>query len=517
MIKAQRVKRGFHSLALLSALVLAGCSSTDPNANIPAPAKTAGSADQALKPTYKATQQTGPEVLMSAGQNNGSYINARRALVRSSLPDPKGIQLSEWVNFFPYDYPQPQGRIPFAASSEMAETPWNPNTKLLRIAIKADDIQTNERKPANLVIFVGTNNVDLSLVKLSLTNLANQLSARDSLAIITSSGENGILLASTAGNNKDKILSAINNLKSGSVGKDSERLAQAYELVKKSYISDSINRVILAGNSNFNAGFKEIQDVKSFFSNGKNAGISLTAVGFAASQFVPSSLADIAYEGNGVYSYIDNERDANKVWAEQLSSTQTPVAKAFSMKVEFNPTYVKAYRLLGYESADGQNSNQTNHDVVVTGQKLTALYEIIPAGSPESWSNEKFGPTFTPSYSSNISKTKELAIAHLRYKMPNSQSQAFPIEFPISEAQMKAQLDKSSKDFRFAAAVAAFAQQLRDNGVTTGQFTLDDTLKLAREGEGSDKFELRGEFIQLIQNAQEALPKTSPIKGQSSK
>ncbi|WP_053007651.1 vWA domain-containing protein [Pragia fontium] len=516
MTKAQSVKRGIHSLALLSALVLAGCSSTDPNMNLPAAVKTAGSADQITKSAHKANAQTGPEVLMSAGQNNGSYNNMRRALVRSELPAKNGIQLAEWVNFFPYDYPQTQGRIPFSAVSEMANTPWNPNTRLLRVAIKADDAQTSERRAANLVVFVGADGSDLSLIKLSLTRLVNQLTAQDSLAIITTAGDNGVLLAPTYGSSKDKMLSAIDNLKSGKANKDTDRLSQAYSLAKEHYLTDGINRVIMAGNSNFSAGFKDIAEAQNFFANQQNSGVSLTALGFTATQFTPSSLAEIADEGNGVYSYIDNQRDADKIWSEQLRSTQTPVAKDFSMKVEFNPSYVKAYRLLGYQ-APATDNESANKGIVVTGQTLTALYEVIPAGDAGNWAGQEFGPIYTPSNSSYLSKTKEMAMVHLRYHKPTAQGDSQRIELPVPASRMNTPLKDSSQDFRFAAAVAAFAQQLKDGGVTTGNFTLNDTLKLANEGQGSDKFELRGEFIQLVKNAQEALPKASPVKGKEDK
>lgn len=515
MTKAQSVKRGIHSLALLSALVLAGCSSTDPNLNLPSPAKTAGSPEQEIKQAYKTSAQNGPEVLISAADNNGSYNNMRRALARSSLPGKDSIQLSEWVNFFPYDYPQPQGRIPFAANGEIAVTPWNPNTRLLRVAIKAGDTQASaERRAANLVVLVGGEGADLSLIKTSLTHLVNQLTPQDTLTLLSASGDKGVLLEPTTGDKKDKMLSAISSLSSGKTLQDSSRLTEAYTLAKDHYIADGINRVILVGNSTYNAGFSTVQDASDFFANHPAAQISLTTLGFTASQFSPSPLAEVAYVGHGVHQYIDNVRDSDKVWDEQLSATQTPVAKEFSMKVEFNPTYIKAYRLLGYQAPSEESSNAANSGVVVTGQTMTALYEIIPAGSSEEWSAEQYGFIGTPSANSYLRQTKEIAMMHLRYKTPNAQGTPQRIELPVPESQMNNTLDNSSKDFRFAAAVAAFAQQLKDNGTSTGTFTLDDTLKLANEGRGADKYDLRSEFIQLVGNAQNELPKSSPVKGQ---
>lgn len=509
MTKAQSVKRAITSLAMLSALAISGCSSNDPNANLPSPAKIAGVPDQLLNQMYKKNEQTGPAIMMSAGQNNGSYNNARRSLVRNNLPEKNTIQLSEWVNFFPYDYPQPKGRIPLSALTETSQTPWNQNTKLLRIAVKSDDIKAAERPAANLVVFVGTDGSDLALIKKSLTILANQLSQQDSLSIITSSGDKNVLLVPTSGAEKDKILSAISNISSGKAGKDGQRMAQAYTLVKQHHIQGGINRVIIAGNSHFKAGFTHIQDVQNFFNQPLNADVSLTALGFGVNKYQPSSLAEIAYEGNGVYSYIDNQRDAEKIWNEQLNSTQTLIAKDFAINVEFNPDYVKAYRLLGYQSERDNGSNSKG--VVVTGQTLTALYEVVPVGSAEGWSNPSYQPVYTPNYSSKLRSTTEMAMVHIRYKQPNGSDQR--IDMPVPSTQMQTALNDSSQDFRFAAAVAAFAQQLKDNGASTGQFTLDDTLKLANAGKGSDTFELRGEFIQLVESAQNQLPSSSPIKG----
>lgn len=509
MTKAQSVKRGITSLALLSALAISGCSSSDPNANLPSAVKTAGVPDQPSNQMYKQNTQTGPEILMSAGQNNGSYNNMRRSVTRGALPEKNGIKLTEWVNFFPYDYPQPRGRIPFSAMSETSQTPWNQNTKLLRIAVKADDVKAAERPAANLVIFVGTDGSDLALIRQSLTRLAEKLTKQDTLSIITASGDKGVLLAPTSGAERDKILSAIGKISSGKAGKDSERLAQAYNLANQRYIQGGINRVILAGNSGFNAGFSDIPSVQNFFSQ-QQGNISLTTLGVGVSKFQPSSLAEIAYEGNGVSAYIDNIRDADKVWDQQLNSTQTHVANEFAMNVEFNPSYVKAYRLLGYQSE--RNNGAASKGAVVTGQTLTALYEVVPAGGYENWSGEAYGPIYTPDSNSNLRSTKEMAMVHIRYKQPsNGASQR--IEMPVPATQMETALNNSSKDFRFSAAVAAFAQQLKDNGATTGKFTLNDTLKLANDGKGSDQFELRGEFIQLVEAAQNQLPSSSPIKG----
>ncbi|WP_261832579.1 vWA domain-containing protein [Leminorella grimontii] len=506
MTKAYRVNRKIASLALLSTLVIAGCSSTDPNANLPAAAKTTAGAEQGAMYTVSSA---GPAMSISAGQNNGSYLNARRSLVNGKLPDRQSIQLNDWVNFFPYSYPQPQGRIPFSASSEIANTPWNSETKLLRVVVKADDIQAAERRSANIVVLVNPDDTDLSLVRLSLTKLVNQLTPQDSLAILTYAGDNGILLAPTPGSSKDKMLSAIDNIKSGRAGKGSEsRLAQAYQLAKEHYVANGVNRVILAGGSGFNAGFKNVMQAQSFFSDAQTADISLTTLGFAVNRFAPSALAELATIGHGVYGYIDNERDAEKTWAEQLRSTQTPVAKNFLMTVEFNPSFVKAYRLLGYQPTNATDEGQ---GVVVTGQALTALYEVVPAGSNGGWEGE----TFTPNANTYLRPTQEMAMVHLRYQQPTEQSAPQRIELPVPSSQMSTSLMQSSKDFRFAAAVAAFAQQLKYNGAATGQFTLDDTLKLAKAGKDDDRFELRGEFIQLVEKAQEALPKNSPIKGQS--
>lgn len=327
MTKAYRVNRKIASLALLSTLVIAGCSSTDPNANLPSAAKTSAGAEQESK--YGITT-TGPALSIAAGQNSGSYLNARRSLINGRIPDKQSIQLTEWVNFFPYNYPQPKGRIPFSGNSEVAATPWNPATKLLRVAIKADDLQAAERRSANIVVLVNPDSTDLSLIKLSLTKLVNQLNAQDSLTILTYAGDSAVVLAPTAGSSKDKMLSAISNIKSGKAGKDSEsRLSQAYQLAKERYIAGGVNRVILAGNSAFNAGLKNAEQAQSFFSSPQTANISLTALGFAVNSFTPSALADLATIGHGAYGYIDNERDAEKAWSEQLRSRRPRLPKTF--------------------------------------------------------------------------------------------------------------------------------------------------------------------------------------------
>ena len=446
-----------------------------------------------------------PVSTFSADVDTGAYANVRRLLNQGSLPPEGAVRLEELVNYFPYDYALPTDGSPFGVTTELAPSPWNPHTRLLRIGIKASDRAVAELAPANLVFLVDVSgSMDrregLPLVKSTLKLLVDQLRDQDRVSLVVYAGESRVVLEPTSGRDKAKIRTAIDQLTAGGSTAGASGIQLAYQMAQQGFIDQGINRILLATDGDFNVGISDFDSLKAMAAEKRKSGVSLTTLGFGVDNYNEHLMEQLADAGDGNYAYIDNLREARKVLVDQLSSTLAVVAKDVKLQVEFNPAQVSEYRLLGYENRALKREDFSNDKVdageIGAGHTVTALYEIVPAGERGWLEPLRYAPAKAPQQGG---KQGELAMLRVRYKAPQGGSSRL-IERPIS-AQQPASLSAASPDLRFAAAVAAFSQQLKD-GRYTGNFSLSDTAKLARGAKGEDPYGLRGEFVQLVELAQ---------------
>lgn len=452
-------------------------------------------------PVQAVAQQ--PVSTFSIDVDTGAYANVRRFLNDGSLPPKDAVRLEELVNYFPYAYPTPEGDVPFSVATELATTPWNPETRLLRVAIKAADLSAAELPPANLVFLVDVSgSMDrregLPMVQSTLKLLVDQLRPQDRVALVTYAGNASVVLESTAGSDKAKIRTAIDQLTAGGSTAGESGIQLAYQEAQKGLLKGGINRILLATDGDFNVGISDFETLKQLAADKRKTGVSLTTLGFGTDNYNEQLMEQLADAGDGNYAYIDNLREARKVLVDQLSSTLAVVAKDVKIQVEFNPAEVSEYRLLGYENRALKREDFSNDKVdageIGAGHTVTALYEVVPVGA-KGWleplrytqANEKPG------------KAGEIAWLRLRYKAPEGGASQL-VERPIGKDQATP-INQASEDLRFAAAVAAFAQQLGD-AKYTGDFSLADSARLARGAKGEDPFGLRGEFVQLVELAQ---------------
>ena len=444
-----------------------------------------------------------PVSTCSLDVDTGSYANVRRFLNGGQLPPKDAVRLEELVNYFPYAYPLPQGDAPFGVSTELAVTPWNPQTRLLRIAIKASDRSVEELPPANLVFLVDVSGSmhrreGLPMVQGTLKLLVEQLRPQDRVSLVTYAGDSQVLLDSTPGSDKAKIRVAIDQLTAGGSTAGESGIQLAYQQASKHLIEGGINRILLATDGDFNVGISDFDSLKQLAADKRKTGVSLTTLGFGVDNYNERLMEQLADAGNGNYAYIDNLREARKVLVDQLASTLTTVASDVKLQLEFNPAEVSEYRLLGYENRALKREDFSNDKVdageIGAGHTVTALYEIVPAGG-KGW----LEPLRYQSSAQPAGKSGELAWLRIRYKAPGEASSRL-LERPIALNEAKP-VAAASEDLRFAAAVAAFAQQLKD-GCYTGDFDLAQSIALARSGKGEDRYGLRGEFIQLAVIAQ---------------
>ncbi|WP_017526112.1 vWA domain-containing protein [Pseudomonas fluorescens] len=441
-----------------------------------------------------------PVSTFSVDVDTGSYANVRRFLNAGRLPPEGAVRLEEMVNYFPYHYALPTDGSPFGVTTEVAATPWNPRTQLLRIGIKASEHAVAELAPANLVFLVDVSgSMDrregLPLVQSTLKLLVDQLREQDRVSLVVYAGESRVVLPPTSGRDKARIRNAIDQLTAGGSTAGASGIQLAYQMAREGFIDKGINRILLATDGDFNVGVSDFDSLKQMAVDQRKSGVSLTTLGFGVDNYNEHLMEQLADAGDGNYAYIDNLREARKVLVDQLSSTLAVVARDVKLQVEFNPAQVSEYRLLGYENRalkrEDFNNDKVDAGEIGAGHTVTALYEIVPKGE-KGW----LEPLRYATAPAAEGKTDELAMVRVRYK-PAAGGDSRLIERPVS-----AKSTKASDDLRFAAAVAAFAQQLKGDGRYTGGMRLNDTAALARSARGDDPFGLRNEFVQLVELAQ---------------
>jgi len=431
--------------------------------------------------------------------DTGSYSNIRRMINQGNLPPKAAVRLEELINYFNYQYPVPTStKQPFLINTEMYDAPWNSDRKLLKIGLKGYQVATNQLGNANLVFLLdvsGSMNQanKLPLLKKSLMMLTAQLGKNDRVSIVVYAGAAGVVLQPTAGNNHQAINMALSQLRAGGSTHGSQGIELAYQLAKQSFISDGINRVILATDGDFNVGTTNIESLKSLIETQRQSGIGLTTLGFGQGNYNDHLMEQLADIGNGNYAYIDNINEARKVLVDQLSSTLKIIAKDVKIQVEFNPDQVAEYRLLGYENRqlarEDFNNDKVDAGDIGAGHDVTAIYELTLTGA----TNRQIDPLRYKSITKQPSLSSEIAMIKLRYKQPNSAHSKLITKVVARNSLSTA----ATNDFKFATAVAAFGQLLQ-GGKYLGNYNYQDVIELATSHKGIDDFGYRHEFIQLV-------------------
>ena len=444
-----------------------------------------------------------PVSTFSIDVDTGAYSNMRRWLNQGQLPPEDAVRVEEFINYFNYDYPYPENRrTPFQVSTEIAPTPWNNNTRLLRIGIQGYTVPRDQVPASNLVFLIDVsgsmNSADkLPLLQQALTMLVGQLDARDSISMVVYAGASGVVLPPTHGDRKADILFALQQLQAGGSTNGAAGIQLAYQLAQQNFIKDGVNRVILATDGDFNVGLASTEELIDLIQRKRQAGIALTTLGFGSGNYNDHLLEQLADEGNGNYAYIDRLGEAKKVLAEELSATLLTIAKDVKIQIEFNPALVSEYRLIGYENRMLNEEDFANDKVdageIGAGHRVTALYEISLAGSGgERLPQRRYSSASPDSEGNPAAFGNELAFLRIRYKLPD-ESVSKLIESPIMDSGINA---RGSESFNFAASVAAFGQKLR-GGTYLENFGYEDIEKLARNSRGSDPNGYRSEFMQL--------------------
>lgn len=461
---------------------------------------------------FKSVADT-PLSTFSIDVDPASYSNMRRFINRGELPPADAIRTEELVNYFSYDYLKPTGNDPVKITVEAGTCTWNTAHRLVRIGLKAKEIPTEQLPASNLVFLVdvsgsmwGANRLDL--VKSSLKLLVNNLRNKDKVAIVTYAGSAGVKLEATSGGDKQKIREAIDELTASGSTAGGAGIHLAYQIAKKNFISDGNNRIILCSDGDFNVGVSSAEGLEQLIEKERKSGVHLTVLGYGMGNYKDKKIQVLAEKGNGNHAYIDNLQEANRVLVGEFGATLHTVAKDVKLQVEFNPSQVQAYRLIGYESRllkdEDFNNDAKDAGDMGAGHTVTAFYEVIPAGVK----NEYVGKVDDLKYQKKEKMTlkptgsDELLTVKLRYKAPDKDVSR-KMELPFVDNKG----DSVSSDFRFASAVAMFGQLLRDSDFK-GTADYDKVIKLAKQGLNNDERGYRREFIRLVEAAK-GLEKTS--------
>ena len=438
--------------------------------------------------------------------DTGSYSNMRRFLNQGSLPPVDAVRAEELINYFAYDYPVEATNAPFSFITEISTSPWNAGKHLVHIGIQANEPGNTEQLHSNLVFLVDVSGSmaspdKLELLKTSLKMLSRQLSAEDSVALVVYAGASGVVLEPTAGNETRLISAALDRLQAGGSTNGAAGIELAYALAEDAFIAEGINRVILATDGDFNVGMSDVDALKDLIKEKRESGISLTTLGFGTGNYNDQLMEQLADTGNGNYAYIDNINEARKVLVDERHSTLQTVARDVKIQIEFNPHVVAEYRLVGYENRqlarEDFNNDRVDAGEIGAGHTVTAIYEIALLDSdslsvdPLRYDNESI---------SAGGNSEELAFLKLRYKEPDADVSLL-LERALLVADIQENIDNTSDNYRFSAAVAGLAQLLRGSDQTS-MLDYDTVLGLAQNARGEDEFGYRSEFIQLVRNAQ---------------
>lgn len=484
---------------------------TEPLGGRPAPQEPTNSeryTDVRDNPFVRVSEAGGDASTFAIDVDTASYSNIRRYILNDGrLPPAAAVRIEEMLNYFPYPYPVPaaDSAHPFAFATAVAACPWQPQHRLVRVALKGKVLDQSTRPPLNLVYLIDTSGSmrgpdRMDLVKTALDLLVGQLDARDRVSIVTYAGSVGTALPPTPGDQHQRIRDVIKNLGARGSTNGEGGIRAAYAAAGTGHRDGVQSRVILCTDGDFNVGVSDPAELRRLIEQQRETGVFLSAYGFGRGNYQDATMETLTNHGNGVAGYIADEREARKIMVDEALGSLVTIAKDVKIQVFFNPTEVAGWRLIGYENRllrrEDFNNDRIDAGDIGAGHTVTALYEIVPAGLDVPTAPASDANPFTSEYAN-----EELGIANgtllrlrLRAKQPDRDTSV------LQEVDVATAVTAMDDDFRFASGVALTGMLLRGSPyVGTGDWSLASTL--ASGALGADPQGLRAEFIGLIGRA----------------
>lgn len=445
-----------------------------------------------------------PLSTFSIDVDNASYSIMRKSINRGRLPYPNNVRIEEFVNYFQYQYKPPASQHPFSINTEVAQCPWNTKNKLVHIGLKGKQLDNRKLKASNLVFLIDVSGSmgapdKLPLLRKAFKVLVNNLGEKDRVAMVVYAGNAGLVLPSTSGADKHKIMEALDRLKSGGSTAGGEGIRLAYKVAKDNFIKGGNNRIILATDGDFNVGESSDQAMQTLIEEKRKEGMFITVLGLGMGNYRDSKMEIIADKGNGNYYYLDNINEAYKVFGKELKGTLFTIAKDVKIQIEFNPSVVKSYRLIGYENRLLANrdfrDDTKDAGEIGAGHTVTALYEVELRSSPQAVQVDQ--SKIPNDFKATRFDNQQIMNVWLRYKKPTGST---GIETNSIVNKSTQSTDNASENFRFSAAVASYAMLLKKSRYK-GTASFNSVLKLAKGAQGKDSNGYRAEFIDLVRKA----------------
>lgn len=443
--------------------------------------------------------------------DKAAYSNIRRMINNGEVVNKNAVRIEEMINYFKYNYPQPKNDRPFSINTEYNDSPWNSQHKLLKIGLQGKDLPMDKLPSSNFVFLIdvsGSMNEanKLPLLKSSFKVLLDQLRPQDKVGIVVYAGSAGMVLPPTSAKEKNKIIEALDQLQAGGSTAGGQGIELAYKLAQENFIKDGNNRVIIATDGDFNVGTSSTGDLQTLIEEKRKSGVFLTCLGFGMGNFKDNRMETLANKGNGNYAYIDNMQEANKFLGKEFAGSMYAIAKDVKIQIEFNPKYVKSYRLIGYENRKLKNEDFINDKIdageLGSGHTVTALYEIIPTDVKSEFLPQENDLKYTKN-TSDENFNDELATVKFRYKKPDGNTSSEIVQVVKNSNE---NLSSASDDFKFASSVAWFGLVLRKSDLIKNR-DLKDLEKLAKKGREKDDEGYRAEFVRLVETYRSTLKK----------
>jgi Ca-activated chloride channel family protein len=457
-----------------------------------------------------------PLSTFSIDVDRASYANARRFVRAGQRPPSSAVRIEEFINYFDYDLPEPDGNEPFSISTEIAGCPWTPSHRLVRIALHGRSMDNTALPPSNLVFLIDVSGSmeppnKLPLLRAAFPLLVRQLRKEDRVAIVVYAGASGLALDSTPGDQKEKILSVLENLRAGGSTAGGEGIVLAYKIAREHFMKKGNNRVILATDGDFNVGVTDDGELTRLIERERESGVFLTVLGVGDGNLQDAKMEKLADHGNGNYSYLDDVFEAQKVFVREMGGTLVTIAKDVKIQVEFNPMRVASYRLIGYENRmlkkEDFEDDRKDAGELGAGHAVTALYEIDPVVKAD-WTPVQNLRYVETRVHDDASRRRETLTVRLRYKEPDGKTSREIERFAIDEG---GSFDAASTDMRFAGAVTEFGLILRDSSFR-GNASFDHVIATASSAKAADANGYRAEFVQLAETCKGLVPQISKEK-----
>ena len=452
-----------------------------------------------------------PVSTFSIDVDTASYSNVRRMLNAGHLPPKDAVRIEELINYFDYSYDLPKSKsVPFETTVKVVPSPWSEGRQLMHVAVQGYDINRDARPPLNLTLLIDVsgsmsaeNKLPLAIQSLKL--LINEMTAKDTIAIAVYAGAAGTVLEPTSGADKQKIIAALDRLSAGGSTAGGEGLRLAYNLAKQNFSKNSVNRVMLLSDGDFNVGINDPEALEDFVSRERESGVYLSILGFGGGNYNDLLMQKLAQSGNGMAAYIDTLNEGRKILNDDLSGSMFSIADDVKIQVEFNPAKVAEYRLIGYETRilnrEDFNNDKVDAGEIGAGSSVTAIYEITPVGSKATLIDpSRYQKTPTPAAQGG---SNEFAFLKLRYKIPGASTSKL-VDRPITTADQVSDIRQAPESTRFATAVAAYGSMLRGDPYIDKAFNWDRVIDLANGAKGEDAFGYRAEFVSLARLAKTA-------------